>query len=109
MTSHRKTKRKVLGLISLGLVSFFIILTAFGDEGLLKLRKLYVLRNKIHTENQELFKTNQRLNQEINLLKEPLYTERLIREKLGYVKPKELVLILDAPSSPNTDSSPQQN
>ncbi len=108
MASYKKTKRKLFGLISLGLLGFFTILTAFGDEGLLKLRKFYLLRNKIHAENQELFKTNQRLNQEINLLKEPLYTERLIREKLGYVKPKELVLILDTPA-PSEHANPQHN
>jgi len=82
---------------------FFTALSVFGDEGLLKLRHFYKLRNQIRSENQELFTRNQNLNTQISLLKESLYTQRVIREKLGYVKTAEYILILDEKTDPESD------
>lgn len=90
-----KRKTKLLYLLGLLVIGFFGVVTFFGDEGLLKLRKLYSLRNQVQVENQELFLTNQKLAHEIIHLKETAHTERLIREKLGYIKSGEYILILD--------------
>ncbi len=90
---------------------FFLILTIFGDEGLIKLRKLYALRDLVSQENRELFQDNQRLLEEAHRLRQPAFTERLIRDNLGYVKPNEYILILDEQKrkpqeSPNPAPSP---
>jgi cell division protein FtsB len=95
MVKRPKPKVRFFLLLALIVVSFFGLLTVFGDEGLLKLRNFYSLRDRIRRENSEIFNTNQKLIEQIDLLKEPLYAERLIREKLGYVKPKEYTLILN--------------
>lgn len=86
---------KSFPFIVLGLVVCFIFLIVFGSEGLLKLKDLYRLKDQVQKENQELFKNNQKLKSENTLLKEPTYTEQLIREKLGYVKSNEKILILN--------------
>jgi len=69
---------------------------------LIKLRKIYFLKDQVQKENQALYLTNQKITREINHLKEPTNSERLIREKLGYLKPNEYILILDNP----TESQP---
>jgi cell division protein FtsB len=95
MGKRPKTKVRFFLLLALVVVGFFGLLTVFGDEGLLKLKSFYSLRDRIRRENQEIFNSNQKLIEQINLLKEPLYAERLIREKLGYVKAREYILILN--------------
>ena len=94
MGKRPKPKLKFFLFLALVVMGFFGLLTVFGDEGLLKLKNLYLLREQIQKENREIFNTNQKLIEQIHLLKEPLYAERLIREKLGYVKPREFILIL---------------
>ena len=110
MGKHPKPKVKFFFLLALIVVGFFGLLTVFGDEGLLKLKNFYTLRDRIRHENQEIFNSNQKLINQINLLKEPLYAERLIREKLGYVKAREYILILNENSAlesqPNPSLSP---
>ncbi len=92
---RQKQKRKIFLMFSLIILVFFSTITIFGDEGLLKLRKLYQLQEQIHKQNQELFSTNQTLLKNVTLLKDPMSTQRLIREKLGYLKKNEFVLFLD--------------
>ncbi len=91
-------------MLALAVILFFGFLTLFGDEGLLKLKRLYALRTQIRHENQDLFKANQKLLQEAQLLKQNVVAERMIREKLGYVKPNEYILLLDDP--PVAESKP---
>ncbi len=105
-----KQKTKVFYLVALVIFTFFGLITFFGDDGLLKLRKLYALRNQVQKENQALYLNNQRLGREMNQLKEPFHTERLIREKLGYLKSGEYLLILEnkneSQAAPNSGSTP---
>lgn len=98
IAKHRSRQRLFFlgGLIVLG---FFAFVTVLGDEGLLKLRSLYQLRDRVKQENRDIFNTNRKLIREIALLKDPLNTQRLIREKLGYLKSHEYVLILNENSS----------
>ncbi|MFO1519737.1 MAG: septum formation initiator family protein [bacterium] len=105
MSKKPKHKRKFFILFAFVVVGFFAVLTIFGDEGLVKLRQLYALRDRIRQENQDLFQNNQKLLQETSLLKDPVFAERLIREKLGYVKSKEYILILDERAASESQSS----
>jgi len=105
MVKRPKPKVKFFLASALVVMGFFGLLTVFGDEGLIKLKKLYNLRDRIRHENQEIFSNNQRLIEQIQLLKEPLYAERLIREKLGYVKSREYILILGEDQGPESRPS----
>jgi cell division protein FtsB len=102
--NRNRSKRKIFFLLALFVMGFFSLVTTLGDEGLLKLRNLYKLRDRVRHENQELFETNRKLIREATLLKEPSFTEQLIRKKLGYIKPREYVLILG--ENMNTESGP---
>ena len=94
MVKRPKPKMRFFLATALAVVGFFALLTIFGEEGLIRLKNLYSLRDRIRQENHQLFNANQKLIEQIHLLNEPLYAERLIREKLGYVKPREYILIL---------------
>jgi cell division protein FtsB len=95
MTKKTHKKRKLFLILAAAVIGFFSLLTLFGDEGLFKLRELYAMRSRIQGENQELLSVNRKLMKEVQLLKEPVFAERLIREKLGYVKEREYILLLD--------------
>lgn len=103
----KKAKKKsgVFLLLGIFVILFFAGITIFGEEGLVKLRKLYSLREQVQKENQELYLQNQKLAREINLLKDPAHSERLIREKLGYLKSNEYILILDNQSESQPSKS----
>lgn len=102
-----KKKLKMFYLLGICVIAFFTAITIFGDEGLLKLRKLYTLKDQVSQENQELYLHNQKLSREIKQLKENSHSEKLIREKLGYIKSNEFILILGntSESQPHTGSS----
>lgn len=91
----KKTNRTLFLALSFGIIGFFTLITFFGDEGVLKLKKLREQRNQLKKENQALFEANQKLKEEVSLLQNPRNTEALIREKLGYVKEGEYLLILN--------------
>lgn len=101
-----KNNWKLFCSLGLAIVGAFAFLTLLGDEGLLRLRDLYKMKQKIQAENQVTFHINQKLKEEVSLLKEQVFAERLIREKLGYVKPKEYILILDRVQSPEPQAAP---
>jgi cell division protein FtsB len=95
MIKKTHKKRKFFLILAAAVVGFFTLLTLFGDEGLFKLRELYAMRSRIQQENLKLLNSNQKLAKDVQLLKEPVFAERLIREKLGYVKEREYILLLD--------------
>ncbi len=90
-----KKKSRLFFFLGILVIGFFTTITIFGEEGLVKLKKLYALRDQVQKENQELYRSNQKLAREINHLKIPSNAERLVREKLGYIKSNEYILILD--------------
>jgi len=73
-----------LGLIGLGL---------FGDRGLISYHKLRRDRVKLEQDADQLRKENQSLRQKIELLGSDLkYLEKLARQKLGMVRPDEVII-----------------
>jgi len=93
-----KKKLRLFYLLGLFVVAFFAAITVFGDEGLLKLKSLYALQTQVQTDTHDLYLANQKLAREIAHLKDPVNSERLVREKLGYIKSNEYILILEAKS-----------
>ena len=109
MSQKNKRSKNLFLILTLVVTGFFALLTLFGEEGLLKLKKFYALKSKIRAENQEIFLANQKLQEEIRLLKEPVFAERLIREKLGYVKEREYILLLSDTAPESKPKAPVQS
>lgn len=82
-----------------GLIGFGL----FGKSGLLSLQKLRSEREKLEQQSNQLQKENQGLRKKIALLSEDLkYLEKLARQKLGMVRPDEV--IIKVPQSGSTVS-----
>jgi len=72
------------GLIGVGL---------FGQSGLTHLRKLRAERSRLEEQTGQLKKENESLRSRISLLADNLkYLEKLAREKLGMVRPDEVII-----------------
>lgn len=97
-----KKKSQLFCLLGIFIVAFFSSITIFGDEGLLKLRSLYALKDEVQKETNDLYRANQKLAREVNHLKDPINSERLVREKLGYIKSNEYILILESENRPES-------
>jgi cell division protein FtsB len=73
-----------VGLIGVGL---------FGKSGLLSLQKLRTERERLEGQSNQLQTENQGLMKKIELLSSDLkYLEKLARQKLGMVKPDEVII-----------------
>lgn len=74
------------------LALFFIFLSIFGDNGLLKIGELKRVRMALTEEITALREENDALRNEIIGLKEdPFFIEKVAREELGLVRPQEVV------------------
>lgn len=84
------------GKRSLKILLFFIFLVVifaiFGNQGLIKLYKVSIEKEKIALQNRVISEENQRLKEEIEMLKtDNRYLERIAREELGMIGRNETV------------------
>jgi cell division protein FtsB len=72
-----------------GLIGFGL----FGKSGLLSLQKLRTERERLEQQSNQLQTENQGLQKKIELLSADLkYLEKLARQKLGMVRPDEVII-----------------
>lgn len=94
MRDNRK-KFRYIRLYLFGLITFVLAIaffTAFGENGLLKRHYLLNQYKQIQERNSILREENEKLAQEIEHLKyDEKYLEIVAREKLGMVKPGEII------------------
>ena len=101
----RKVKRKKKSLEYwivwlLFLAIFFIVLTIFGKNGLLRIGDLKKARLVLTEEVLALHEENDALRKEIKGLKEdPFFIEKVAREELNLVRPNEFVYYFDSSSA----------
>ncbi|MHB1844479.1 MAG: FtsB family cell division protein [Deltaproteobacteria bacterium] len=93
--------RAVPQLVVFGLVALALVVATLRDPR--GLRRRLALREEVlglEARNASLSRENQLLMREVDALgHDPRYLERAIREELGYVRPGEIVLELDAPET----------
>ncbi len=79
--------------IAVGLfIAVILGFSVFGDQGLISLIRMKRQKESLVREKNQLAKKNEKLRQEIERLESDyLYIERLAREELGMVKPREFV------------------
>jgi len=78
------------------LLIFFIFLiaywTIFGDNGILKLRKIEQENEKVKVASEKIKAENERLKKEIKLHQEDRkYVEKVAREELGMTRQDEII------------------
>jgi cell division protein FtsB len=81
------------------LVMGFLIL--FGKKGLIDNYKMQQMVKELSTTNEQMLKENNKLKQEILLLrKDPKYIERLARDELGMVKKGDIIYRMSDETKP---------
>ena len=81
------------------LVMGFLIL--FGKKGLIDNYKMQQMVKELSTTNEQMLKDNNKLKQEILLLrKDPIYIERLARDELGMVKKGDIIYRMSDETKP---------
>lgn len=97
--SQQKILRKRQNRIFLALASVVLLvfsyLSLWADNGLLHLLQLKRIKTAIHEENKTILEQNLSYVQEIKKLKELPYIEQKARSELGYVRPNEVVYVVE--------------
>ncbi len=87
--------KKFFAILGLGAFFALIGLGIFGERGIIQLKKLRAERKKLEQKIKILEQENDELAQKIKLLQNDFkYLERLARQKLGMIRPDELILKL---------------
>lgn len=97
--NHRPVREQLLNtiLMSAGFLVFviFCFVTVLGNDGLLKLAKLYEKKDQIIQTNHELLMQNFEYLSEIHKLKEVRFVEQTARSDFGLVRPDEVVFVVE--------------
>ena len=98
----RKRNKIILGalLVVVGLLALYLV---FGDSGLLHIYYLKTQKTRLETEIDRLKAENDMLRKQIERLTlDSDYMEQVIRDKLGYVKPEESIILFKPPQNDQT-------
>ncbi|MBQ7618316.1 MAG: septum formation initiator family protein [Desulfovibrio sp.] len=89
---------RVILFVTLGLINVTLFfLMVWGQNGLMTLRELKSQRHSLEEQLGELENRGMQLSQEIRLLKtDKDYQERMIRQRLRYIRDNEIVYIFDS-------------
>ncbi len=88
---HSSKKSLFYGL-SLSFWAFFVLMAFFNSDGVLAVYEFENSLKVLKSKNERLLEENQQIKREINALKrDPSEIERVAREKLNLVKPKDKV------------------
>lgn len=82
------TPVRIVIIVAISLFFWFIIL---GDQGIYKLQKLILMKNRMITERSQLSDEIDRLSEQKRIFSDPANMEMTIRSELGYIKPGEVV------------------
>jgi len=97
---YRRTKSSLSFRQKAGWILFLIVLISViiiflvGDRGVLELYRRKLIYQHLEAEINKLLQEDERLKEEIRLLREDPFTmEKIAREELGLVKPGEIVYL----------------
>ena len=88
----KKLKAKIQFLLLIFFIFMIAYWTIFGDNGLLKLRKVEQESEQVKAASEKIKKENERLKKEIKLLLDDRkYLEKVAREDLGMTRKDEII------------------
>jgi cell division protein FtsB len=88
----KKLKAKIQFLLLIFFIFLIAYWTIFGDNGLLKLRKVEQESEQVKAASEKIKKENERLKKEIKLLLDDRkYLEKVAREEMGMTSTDEII------------------
>jgi cell division protein FtsB len=92
IANMKKLKAKIQVLLLIFLIFLIAYWTIFGDNGILKLRKIEQENEQVKVASEKIKAENERLKKEITLLREDRkYVEKVAREELGMTRKDEII------------------
>ncbi len=99
-------KRRWPVLLVGGMVLVALLVTLFGEVGILGTVNLYRKERQLMAENARLREENEKLRQEVEKLRSnPAYIEEIARRELGLMDKREIVIPLDRKQNPAPPSA----
>jgi cell division protein FtsB len=96
--SRRSRRKKVILAAGTVFLCYFLFSFVFGEMGLVKYYRMKAHYNALNEEIARLTQDNVRLEKEVYALRsDPVYLERLARDKLGLARHGEIVYYYDEP------------
>jgi len=88
----KKLKGKIQFLLVVIVILFITYLTIFGENGILKIRKIKQETEKVKVTGEKIKGDNERIKKEIKLLQEDeRYVGKVAREELGMSRKDEII------------------
>ncbi|HEY5595304.1 MAG TPA: septum formation initiator family protein [Nitrospiria bacterium] len=89
---HRKLRRRIVWGVG-AVVSFYLLVPlVVGDMGLVKYFKLRKMNHRLQEEIQQLSDENKKIEDDVHALRsDPVKIEQIARDRLGLVRPDEVV------------------
>ena len=105
---HRKLHRRIIWGVG-AVVSFYLLVPLIvGDMGLVKYFKMRRTHHQLQEEIQQVSDENKKIEDEIHALRsDPAKIEQLARERLGLVRPGEVVYQFQPTSGTESPAAPQ--
>ena len=89
---HKKLRQRLWWVFGLAVAAYLVFPMILGDMGLVQYLKMRDTHNKLRTGMQQLSIENQQIKEKIQALRtDPEVIESLARERLGLVRPGEVV------------------
>lgn len=92
---YRRSPNAFFYILGLAVFSLFVLMTVWGEDGIVHLVHLQQQRNHIAAGNNQILMENFHLYQQIQGLKQIDVIEQNARTDLGYVRPNETVYLVD--------------
>lgn len=108
--ARRKRIERILYTLAALILVALVLDGVFGSHGLIATYRLRLQVRQAQQKTEQLTRENQEFAGQVRQLKsDPSAIERVAREKMGLVKPGELVFKLPAKPSANPSASPSGN
>jgi cell division protein FtsB len=91
---YRNSPNAFFYILGLAVFGLFVLMTVWGDDGIVHLVRLQQQRARIATENNHILMENFQLLNEIQGLKDARAMEQSARSELGLIRPNETVFVI---------------
>jgi cell division protein FtsB len=89
---HQKLRRRIVWGVGAVVLFYLLVPLIVGDMGLVKYFKMRRMHHQLQQEIQQLSDQNKKIEDEVHALRsDPAKIEQLARERLGLVRPGEVV------------------
>ena len=96
MNLSRKARRELLLIVFVACLFSYAYLLTYGSGGFIEVNRTRSQLEQLELENRQLHEINRRKAQQLERIKsDPEELERILREKLDYARPGDVIITFD--------------